>query len=67
MKKINNNRKTIKEWEEETGIKVKDTRGFSGKKNKRHNYTYTEKEFRKGVRSGEIKCKTEKGLEFLNR
>ena len=60
-----NNKKTIKECELETGIKVKDTRWFSGKKNKKHNYTYTEKEFRKGIKRRRNKLCDREGIEIF--
>ena len=56
---------TIKEWELEKGIEIKNPTGFWGNKNKIYNKLYTEKLFRKCARLSEIRCRTEKGLEFL--
>lgn len=58
-------RQTIKEWELEKGIEIIKPTGFKGQKNKIWNRKYTEKAFKKYARLSEIKCRTEKGLVFL--
>ena len=58
-------KQTIKEWEIEKGIEIKNPRGFWGKKSQIYNKLYTERLFRKCARLSEIRCKTEKGLSFL--
>lgn len=58
-------RKTIKEWEIETGIEIKNSKGFKGQRNKLYNNRYSKKEFLKYARLSEIICKTNKGLAFL--
>ena len=58
-------KQTIKEWEIEKGIEIKNPRGFWGSKNRIYSKLYTEKLFRKCARLSEIRCKTEKGLAFL--
>lgn len=64
MKKFER-KQTIKEWELEKGIEIKNPKGFWGGKNKIYNRLYTEKLFRKCARLSEIRCKTDKGLAFL--
>ena len=64
MKKFER-KQTIKEWEIEKGIEIKNPRGFWGNRNKIYSKRYTEKLFRKCARLSEIRCKTEKGLAFL--
>lgn len=56
---------TIKEWELQTGIKLRNTNGFKGEKNKIKNNLYTRRAFKRGTQGSYIVCKTEKGLEFL--
>lgn len=58
-------KQTIKEWEVEKGIEIKNPKGFWGKRSQIYNKLYTEKLFRKCTRLSEIRCKTEKGLSFL--
>ena len=58
-------KQTIKEWEIEKGIEIKNPKGFWGKRNQLYNKLYTEKLFKKCARLSEIRCKTEKGLAFL--
>ena len=50
------NRKTLKDWEMEKGIRIK---------TKKKTGSYTEKQFKKMINSGYIIIKTEKGLEYL--
>lgn len=59
-------KKTIKEWEIETGIKIKTPKGFYGKRRQVWNNKYSKKAFFKGAILSEIICKTDKGLVFLN-
>lgn len=59
-------KKTIKEWEIEKGIEIKNPRGFYGKRSRIWNNKYTEKAFFKGAVLSEVVCKTDKGLAFLN-
>lgn len=59
-------KQTIKEWELEKGIEIKNPKGFWGKKSQIYNKLYTEKLFKKCARLSEIRCKTDKGLAFLN-
>ena len=49
----------------EKGIEIKNPKGFWGKRNQIYNKRYTEKLFKKCARLSEIRCKTEKGLAFL--
>lgn len=61
-------KKTIKEWEIEKGIRVNDPKGFKRlfRQNRRvYDNLYTEKQFRLGILYSDITVKTEKGLEFL--
>lgn len=60
-------RKTIKEWELESGIKVKDTKGFWGKRNEKYTNKYTKEQFRRACRRTNITIKTQKGLDFINK
>lgn len=60
-------RQTIKEWELETGIKVKDPKGFtnwSGRSKTRTN-KYTKEQFRRCLRTSIITVKYNKGIEFI--
>lgn len=59
-------KQTIKQWELELGIKVKNLKGFKGKKSSIKSKEYTRDAFRTGIEKSEISVKTEKGLEFLN-
>ena len=59
-------KQTIKQWELELGIKVKNLKGFKGKKSSIKSKEYTRDAFRAGIEKSEISVKTEKGLEFLN-
>ena len=56
----------IKEWEVITGIKLLNLKGFKGKRSKVINSYYTEKQYKKQARLCNIKCQTEKGLEFIS-
>lgn len=58
-------RKTIKEWELETGIKLRNTKGFIGKKSKIRNRKITKEAFLLGIKKSEISVKTQKGMDFL--
>lgn len=64
--KILKTRKTIKNWEIESGIKVKDPKGFKGKRNKILNMKYTKEAFLIGIKKSIISIVTEKGLDFIN-
>lgn len=57
--------KTIKEWQIELGIIIKNAKGFKEQRNKLYNNKYSKKEFLKCAKLSEIICKTEKGLAFL--
>ena len=61
------NKQTMKQWELEKGLKIKDAKGFKGEKNKKRTSLYTEQEFKQGAKKSEIICKTDKGLRFLNK
>lgn len=50
------NKKILKEWEFEKGIKVK---------TKKRIEKYTEKQFKSLLKTNQITVKTEKGLEYL--
>lgn len=63
-------KKTIKEWELETGIKIKKSNGFlkgGGKRNKIYSDKFTDRSFKRCVKNSIIAIKTEKGVEFLNK
>ena len=51
------NRKMLKEWEDEKGVKIR--------RRKHKNNNFTEKEYKRIIQSEYIICKTEKGLEYL--
>lgn len=51
------NRKTIKEWETEKGVILKENR---------NNNKITEKQFQRKIKSEYIKCKTDKGLLYMS-
>ena len=51
------NRKTVKEWEIEKGIVLRENKV---------NNKITEKQFQKKIKSEYIKCKTEKGLLYIS-
>lgn len=59
------NKKRIKDWELEKGIKLRNTNGFEGERNKIHNARYSEKQFKRGAIKSELVCNTEKGIDFL--
>ncbi len=65
MLKYKDKYKTIKEWELEKGIEIKNPKGFYEKRSQIFNKKYTERVFRKCARLSEIRCRTEKGLAFL--
>jgi len=50
------NKKKLKEWELEKGIKIKDNR--KGKK-------YSEKQFKNKIKTNYITVKTEKGMDYI--
>ena len=50
------NRKTLKQWELEKGIKLKTNKKMD---------TYTEKQLKRLIKSNHVIIKTEKGLEYL--
>lgn len=56
---------TIKEWCTRCGIKIIKPNGFKGQKNKILNRKYTEKQFKKGLKTSYISINTEKGLAYL--
>ena len=58
-------KQTIKEWELETGIKVRNPKGFKGEKNKIHTNKYTSEAFRIGLQNSVISVRTDKGMKFL--
>jgi hypothetical protein len=58
-------KQTIKEWELETGIKLRNLKGFQGKKSSIKSKQYTKETFKIAMEKCEISVKTEKGLEFL--
>ena len=58
-------KQTIKEWEIELGIKVKNPKGFIGERNKIYTNKYTSEAFRLGIQKSEIVVKTDKGMKFL--
>lgn len=61
---------SIKEWELELGIKIKNPIGFIKEnrinKNKIYSNTYTDRSFRRCAKNSFITVKTEKGLDFIN-
>ena len=58
-------RMTIKDWCLFFGIKILDTKGFKGAKNKIHNNKYSMMQFRRGLETSYIAVKTQKGLDFM--
>jgi len=58
-------KQTIKEWEIELGIKVRNPKGFKGQRNKIYTNRYTSEAFRLGIQKSEIAVKTDKGMKFL--
>ena len=54
-------KQTIKAWELETGIKIRNLKGFQGKKSS----IKSKEAFKIAIKKCEISVKTEKGLEFL--
>lgn len=62
-----NTGKNIKEWELEKGIKLVDTKGFPLSRSKTYSQKFSDKFFRKYAQRCTVKCKTEKGLNFLNK
>lgn len=58
-------RQTIKEWEIETGIKLRNFNGFQGGKNKIHSKRYTKEQFKIAAEKCEITVKIDKGIDFL--
>lgn len=57
-------RQTIKNWEIETGIKLRNLNGFQ-EKNKIHSKRYTKEQFRIAAEKCYITVKTDKGIDFL--
>ncbi len=55
----------IKQWELETGVEIREPRGFKGRKNNIYNRYYSRGEFKKYARRSVITIKTQKGLEFM--
>ncbi len=51
------NKRTIKEWETETGVVLRENRNSD---------KITEKQFKRRIKSEYVKCKTEKGLLYMN-
>lgn len=51
------NRKTIKDWELEKGVILRENKG---------NNKITEKQYQRRIKSEYIKCKTEKGLLYMS-
>lgn len=58
-------KQTIKQWEIETGIKLRNLNGFQGQKSKIKSKKYTKEAFRIAIEKCEISVKTDKGIEFL--
>lgn len=58
-------KQTLKAWELETGIKVRNLKGFKGKRSSIRSKEYTKEAFRLAIEKCEISVKTEKGLEFI--
>ena len=58
-------KQTIKQWELETGIKLRNLKGFQGKKSSIKSKQYTKEAFKIGIQKSEISVKTQKGIEFL--
>lgn len=59
-------KQTIKEWEIETGIKVREPKGFTGAKNKINTNKYTKEGYKRGIEKSYITIKSKKGIEFIN-
>lgn len=59
--------KYIREWELEKGIKLANTKGFPLSRNKVYSKKFNDNFFRQCAQKCAVKCKTEKGLKFLNR
>lgn len=55
----------IKQWELETGVEIKEPRGFKGRRNNIYNRYYSRGEFKKYAKRSVITIKTQKGLEFM--
>lgn len=55
----------IKDWEIETGVKIKKPKGFKGRKSTIYNRYYTRSQFKRYAYKSIISVKTQKGLEFL--
>lgn len=53
------NKKLLKEWEEEKGIRIR--------KRKHKKNELTEKEYKKLIKTEYIICKTEKGYDYLQK
>ena len=51
------NRKTLKEWEDEKGVRIR--------RRKHKLNVFTEKQYKYLIQNEYITCKTEKGLEYL--
>lgn len=62
-----NTEKYIKEWELEKGIKLSNTKGFPLSRNKVYSKKFNDNFFRQCAKKCAVKCKTEKGLKFLNK
>lgn len=62
-----NTEKNIREWELEKGIKLTNTKGFPLSRNKAYSNRFNDKFFRECAKKCTVKCKTEKGLRFLNK
>lgn len=58
-------RMTIKEWCLFFGIKILNTKGFVGAKNKVNNNKYSMIQFRRGLEKSYISVRTQKGLDFM--
>lgn len=58
-------KQTIKKWKLELGIKVRNLKGFKGKKSSIKSKEYTREAFKIGIQKSEISVKTEKGLKFI--
>ena len=61
-------RHTIQEWEQLTGIRINNSKGFKDiRKEHKDIYAnkYTEEQFRSAARNSHITIKTNKGLQFM--
>lgn len=55
----------IRDWELESGVTIKEPKGFRGRKNNIYNRYYSRGEFRRYARRSVISIKIQKGLDFM--